>query len=77
MRFSGLEREFWFLGFFGPTSPPIRQPLADDAFRGLRHAFAVVDAKRHALVVAEIELAKVTLQVLLADVVIRASDPAL
>lgn len=75
MRFGRLERRG--VEFFLPTSPPICQAFADDPLRGLRHALIVADAKRDALVVSEIELAKVALQMLLAHVVIRPGDPAL
>jgi len=39
----GLERDL-DLGFFGPVSPPVGQPLADDAGDSLLHALAVADA---------------------------------
>src|SRR5439155_18000649 len=73
--FSRLERDFG-LGFFGPTSPPIGQPLANDPLRGLRHALIVVDAERDALVVAEIELAEIAMQMALGNVVVHADDAA-
>ena len=54
----------------------IGQTFPGDAFDGFLGARLVVHAKRHALVIAEIELAKVTLKVLRADVVIGADDAA-
>jgi hypothetical protein len=59
--FSRLERD-GFLGFLGPTSPPIGEPLADDALRGLCHALAVINAEARTRVVAEIELGKIAMQ---------------
>ena len=59
------------------TSPPIGQPLSDDALQCDRRAFAISEAKRGAVVVSEIEFAEVTLQVSLRDMVIDAIDTAL
>ena len=56
--FSPLERDFVF-GFFSPTSPPIRQALADDTLSGLLHALIIIDAQRNPLVVAEIKFCQV------------------
>jgi hypothetical protein len=55
----------------------IRQPFASCAFDGLRRAFGVFHAQCDPLVVSEIEFAKIPFQVVLADVVKRADNPAL
>lgn len=55
----------------------IGDPLADDAGNGLHRAFCVCDLQCRALIVAEIKLRKVALEVLGADVVVRAGDPPL
>lgn len=55
----------------------IGQSLASDAFDGFLGAYLVVDAKRCALIVPEIELAEITFKVLRADMVIGADDAAL
>jgi hypothetical protein len=54
----------------------IGQAFSGDAFDGFVGASLVINAKRHALIVPEIEFAKVTLKVLRADMVIGADDPA-
>src|SRR5260370_15209620 len=69
-----LERDF---GGFSIVSTSIGEPLANHAFDGFGGAPSIRYAKRDAFVVAEIELAKVALQMLLRDVVIGAHDPAL
>jgi hypothetical protein len=56
--------------------PPIGQAFADDPLDRFRHTLAVADAKAGALVVAVIKFGEVALQMLLADVVIGADDPA-
>ena len=65
-----------FLGT-GSVSLLIGQPLAHDTSNRLDRAFGVGHFKRLPLIVPEIELRKVTLQVLLAHMVIRAGNPAL
>lgn len=59
------------------VSPPIGQALSFDPLKGFCCALCVVYAKRGALVVTEIELGEVAAQMLLADMVIDAIDPAL
>src|SRR5579862_6938903 len=46
------------------VSPPIGQPLADDATDRAFGALTVGDPQRHAVAIAEIELGKVAVQVL-------------
>src|SRR5579862_875223 len=60
-----------------PTSLLIGQPLPARAFDRLRGALGIVDAKRNALVVAEIEFAEIPLQVFRRDVMIGADHAAL
>jgi hypothetical protein len=48
-----------------PTSLPIGEALALDAYRGFSESLVIIHAERHTLVVAKIELTKVTLQMLL------------
>ncbi len=64
------------LGLGFPTSPPIGQPLADNALHRLRHTCGVADAKCFTFIIAEVKFGKVALQVLLADMVKRAIDAA-
>jgi hypothetical protein len=73
--FCRLERD-GFVGFFAPTSPPIGEPLADDAPGRLRHALIVVYPERNALVVAEIKFRQVAVKVLLRNMVVHAVDAA-
>ena len=58
----------------GLVSPPIGEALAGDHLQG---GIGTLGVGQMAVVVAEIELANVALQVLLADVVIDADDAAL
>ena len=58
----------------GVVSRSIGQAFAFDALDRFSRAHLVVDTKRHALVVAEIELAEIPLKVLRTDVVIGADD---
>ena len=59
------------------TRPPIGQALALDARKGLGGAVCIAGAKGGAVVVPEIELAKVAVQVLLAAMMIDALQAAL
>ena len=59
------------------VSTPIGEALTDDAFQQASGALFVINAKRHAFVVAEIKFRKLTLQMLRADMVIGANDAAL
>src|SRR5206468_10997480 len=59
------------------TSLLIGQALADHALDRLGGALRVRHVERRTLVVAEVEFAKVALEVLLRDVVVHAVDPAL
>ena len=51
-------------------NPPIGKALALDPPEGLGGALGIVDAQRHAVVVAEIELGQIAVQVLLGAVLI-------
>jgi hypothetical protein len=55
----------------------IRQPLADHATDRFGSTLCIRHVKRSALVLAKIELGQVPLQMLWADMVIHAGDPAL
>ena len=57
--------------------PSIGKALANDTGDRFFHTLRVADAKRHALVVTIIELGKITLQMLFADVMIDAGNAAL
>src|SRR4051812_21269108 len=59
------------------TKRSIGQPPTDRAFYCFLRALLVAHAERYPLVVAEVELGKIPLQVLLADVVIDAADAPL
>jgi hypothetical protein len=61
----------------GAVSILIRYPLANDAAHHLVSALRILNTERDPFVVAEVEFAQIPLQVLLADVVVRARDPAL
>jgi len=58
-------------------SPPIGEAFARDAAHNGIGTLLVAEAERHAIVVAEIEFAKVSLQMLLAHVMVDTIDPAL
>src|SRR5438270_5233824 len=55
-----------------PMSRSIGKPLSDDTAQRAVSALHIVNAERNSLVVAEIELRQISLQVLLADVMIDA-----
>jgi hypothetical protein len=57
--------------------PSVGKTLANGTFRQARHALRIVNAKRRAVVVTEIELGEITCQVRLADMVINANNAAL
>jgi len=56
---------------------PVHQPLAFDAADRRNGAVGIADAKRNAVIVAEIELGKVAVQMLLGTVLIDATHAAL
>lgn len=64
------------LGFFS-VSRSIGEPLADDTLEGIGRPFGIVHAKGNPVVVSEVELGKVAVQMLLADMVEGAGDAAL
>ena len=57
--------------------PPIRETLASRAFDCKRRTFAIFDAERGAVVVAEIVFRKITMQMLLAAMLIHTTHAAL
>src|SRR5690606_16137101 len=59
------------------TSPPISEALSDHASNGHFGAVGIIYAKGDAVAVAEIELGKVAVQVLLGDVLVDALHAAL
>jgi hypothetical protein len=61
----------------GVISPPIGETLPDNPLERFSGALAILNPKRRALVVSEIEFGQIALQVLLADVVIRPRNAAL
>jgi len=56
--------------------PSVCQSLSNDTGNRFCHTFCIFNAKRAALVVPEIEFGKIAFQMLLADMVIGASDSA-
>jgi hypothetical protein len=56
--------------------PSIGQSLANDALSQLLGAVTVVNAKRNAVVIAEIEFRQITVQVLFAAILIGAAHTA-
>ena len=56
---------------------PIGKPLANDAAKSASRALDIVDAERDPLIVPKIELREISLQVLLADMVVHTIDAAL
>jgi hypothetical protein len=56
--------------------PPIGKALTDNALDRFRRAFHIAYVKRHALIITEIELGKIALQMLLADMMVHAIDAA-
>jgi hypothetical protein len=54
------------------VSRPVRETLALDTLHGKDRTFPIVDAKRHAVRIAEIEFGKVAMQMLLAAMLIDA-----
>jgi hypothetical protein len=57
-------------------SPPIGEAFARDAAHNGIGTLLVAEAERHAIVVAEVKFAKVSLQMLLADMVVDTIDAA-
>src|SRR5690349_11572816 len=65
------------LTILGFVNPPISQALAINAFKSLHGAGGVIKAQLGAVVGPEIELSQITLQVLLAAMLIGADHAAL
>jgi len=63
--------------FFLPVNPPIREAFAFDALEGDHGTHVVIDAEADAVVVAEIELREITVQMVLAAMLIDALHAAL
>jgi hypothetical protein len=61
----------------GFVSSPIRETLASRVFHGKRRTLTIIEAKRHAVIVAEIVLRQVAMQMLLFAVLINAPHTAL